>query len=360
MSAVSNFDAEQVMGELQKENFDIGDNPYGQLTSIIDYTTSIFNAIESLHQSWIGAVGDADFYFSNGEQVPEAEDPTGDTGFLESGKGTLKGVNTFLNVRSSVGTNKEVVGTLTNGTPFTIIGASGKDKNGVNWYHVKYKDENGQEVEGYVSGDYISVDASSLSSNGSSSTGSSKSSASGTSSNTGSRGVSNSSGSSASTSTSGGVTSGGNSSKTTGVVSNIKDVGSHLNIRSTADLSDPGNIIGGLSNGTKLEILGEENGFYRIKTENGVGYVSKDYVTLPQNSVIPSTTREIPAKTTVILNDKNTNLNFRSAPNTNNPGNIISGIKDGTELDVIDRSGDWTKVKYNDQVGWVYTKYLTK
>lgn len=351
MSAVSNFDAEQVMGELQKENFDIGDNPYGQLTSIIDYTTSIFNAIKSLHESWTGVVGDADFYFENGENVPESDEPTGDISYLDGDKASLKGVNTFLNVRSSVGTNKEVIGSLTNSTAFTVVGASGRDKDGVIWYHVKYKDENGKTVDGYVSGDYVNVDTSSFSGNGSSSTGSSQSSVSGTSSTTGS---------SASNNSSVGATSGGNSSTITGVVSNIKDVGSHLNIRSTADGSNPGNIIGGFSNGEKMEILGEENGFYRIKTGTGVAYVSKDYVSLPQNSVVPSTVREIPAKTTVILNDVNTNLNFRSAPNTNNPSNIISGIKSGTELDVVDRSGDWTKVKYNNQEGWVYTKYLTK
>lgn len=352
MGVVSNFDAEQVMGELRKENFDIGDNPYGQLTSIIDYTTSIFNAIESLHTSWIGAVGDADFYFNNGESVPEAEEPTGDTSYLDGDKGSLKGVNTSLNVRSGVGTNKEVVGTLTNGVAFTVIGASGQDKNGTTWYHVKYKDANGKEVDGYVSGDYVNIDSSLLkNSNSSASTsGSTGGSSSGTSS---APSVNNSTNSTTNNTTE-------TNEQLIGTVCNIKDVGSHLNIRSTADLSDPGNIIGGFSNGEKLEILGEEKGFYRIKTATGVGYVSKDYVSLPKNSVVSSTVREIPAKTTVILKDKNTNLNFRSAPNTNNPGNIISGIKSGTELDVVDRSGDWTKVKYNNQEGWVYTKYLTK
>ena len=134
-----------------------------------------------------------------------------------------------------------------------------------------------------------------------------------------------------------------------------------MNIRSTADSKDSGNIIGSFTNGTKIEILGEENGFYQIKTATGeTAYVSKAYINVSSNAKIPNTSISIPTKTTVQINDSNSHLNFRSAPNSNNPKNIITGISNGTELDVLGRSGDWTKVKYNDQEGWVYTKYLTK
>ncbi len=367
--AKTEIDSEAVMSALRSGKFDIGDNPYGVMTSISDYTTSIFTAIGELQKNWASAVQDVGDYIDvfKGLTMPEGDELTNlSTDLGEGNSASLRGVNTFLNVRSGVGTNKEVVGSLTNGTAFTVLGASGKDTNGTTWYHVKYKDSNGQEVDGYVSGDYINVDSSSFDSSppAGATAGTQTGAAASSNGGAGSVGTSNGGSTSSSSGGSSGNTSGSASSsgnkQLTGVVSNIKDVGSHLNIRSTADGSNTGNIVGGLSNGDKIEILGEENGFYRIKTSSGIGYVSKDYVTLPKNSVIPHTTIEIPAKTTVSLKDINTNLNFRSAPNSNNPNNIISGIKSGTELDVVGRSGDWTKVKYNNQEGWVYTKYLTK
>lgn len=52
-----------------------------------------------------------------------------------------------------------------------------------------------------------------------------------------------------------------------------------LNIRSSATSSIQDNKIGILSCGDKVQLLKEDNGWYKVRTENNViGYVSKKYI----------------------------------------------------------------------------------
>lgn len=366
----TDIDSEAVMGALKSGSFDIGENPYSVMTSIKDYTNSIFEAINELQTNWKSAVDNVGEYIDVFQEVPEpgGEDLTTLANDLESGtQAQLNGVTTSLRVRSNAGTENGVVGSLTPGTDFTVVGTE-KDSSGSTWYRVKYKDKNGNVVEGYASGDYVKVDESSFDATTPSNNVVSKPT-------TPSSGETVDSTYNGSTSTPpsstpehqadtpGGTTNPKTqeSGKVVGVVDNIKDTNSHLNIRSTADGGNNGNIIGQYSQGDKIEILGEENGFYRVRTSSGTtGYVSKKYVTIPENSKIPSSKVDIPPKTTVKVENSNSRLNFRNAPNSSSSNNIIGSIDNGAELDVLDRSGDWTKVRYNGQEGWVYTKYLTK
>ncbi|MCR8746873.1 SH3 domain-containing protein [Romboutsia lituseburensis] len=50
------------------------------------------------------------------------------------------------------------------------------------------------------------------------------------------------------------------------------------------------------------------------------------------------------------------NLNFRTGPSTSYP--IISTLKKGTTVNVVEKSGIWTLVKHNNTVGYVSSNYL--
>ncbi len=150
-----------------------------------------------------------------------------------SQKGTVVNVHSVLRVRSEASLNSEVVGYLTNGCSVNILGENG------DWYNINY---NGKSV--YVSKEYVQVSGGASSSSGSSSqeTRSSKS-------------------------------------------GQVVNVHSSLNVRSGASTSS--SVIGSLSNGSKVTIVGESGSWYKINYGNTTGYVSKEYVSL--GSSVPNT-----------------------------------------------------------------------
>ena len=51
-------------------------------------------------------------------------------------------------------------------------------------------------------------------------------------------------------------------------------------------------------------------------------------------------------------------VNVRSGPGTDN--SIIEGLSSGTRVEIIEERGDWWKVRFNGQQGWVKSEYLKK
>ena len=133
-----------------------------------------------------------------------------------------------VNVRSGAGTRYGRIGGLAEGASVTIVGQSG------GWYQIKYG-----SGTGWVCGDYVKK-----TSGGSS----------------------------------GGSSSGGTS---TGKVSGTG--GSGLNVRSGAGTGHTGagtghSRIGGLAEGASVTIVGQSNGWYKIKYGSGTGWVSSQFV----------------------------------------------------------------------------------
>ena len=126
-----------------------------------------------------------------------------------------------VNVRSGAGTRYGRIGGLAEGASVTIVGQSG------GWYQIKYG-----SGTGWVCGDYVKK-----TSGGSS----------------------------------GGSSSGGTS---TGKVSGTG--GSGLNVRSGAGTGY--GRIGGLGEGASVTIVGQSNGWYKIKYGSGTGWVSSQFV----------------------------------------------------------------------------------
>ncbi|MBE6049028.1 MAG: hypothetical protein E7213_11640 [Clostridium sp.] len=76
---------------------------------------------------------------------------------------------------------------------------------------------------------------------------------------------------------------------------------STLNVRSKADTT--GTILGTLSNGTSVTIVGtESNGWYKIKYKNGYGYVSNKYISVNNTGNISKVRKEIIARAEEMIN----------------------------------------------------------
>ena len=75
------------------------------------------------------------------------------TGGIAGGsRGTIINASGGLRVRSGPGTDYDVLASLSNGDPITVVSYAGDD-----WYEIQYAGSNGTKT-GYIMGEYISVD----------------------------------------------------------------------------------------------------------------------------------------------------------------------------------------------------------
>ncbi|SCJ67105.1 SH3 domain-containing protein [Clostridium saudiense] len=208
--------------------------------------------------------------------------------------GTIK-VNNALNVRSGAGTSYSVIGSLKNGATVEIVETSGS------WYKIKYG-----SGYGYVSKDYVTVSSSN-----------------------------NNSSSNNTTTTP--------STSTTGTIK----VNDTLNVRSGAGTSY--SVIGSLKNGATIEIVETVNSWYKIKFNNGYGYVSKDYVVLQNRSIAENVAMKEGTVVTVALKVRESN-NFES--------DIIGTIAMGEKISVLEDNGEWSKISYKQSNGYILNEYV--
>ena len=152
--------------------------------------------------------------------TPEATQKTG-----------IVNVSSSLNVRSGASTSSKVIGSLSGNSKVTIVGEEGA------FYKIEYKGSHG-----YVAKEYIKDVTGSNNSNQGTTTPEKPSTP--------------------------------ENSKKTGVVTASKG----LNVRKEANTSSQ--IVGILNSGESVEILGEENGFYKITYKGQEAYASKNYINI--------------------------------------------------------------------------------
>lgn len=133
-----------------------------------------------------------------------------------------------------------------------------------------------------------------------------------------------------------------------------------------------------IGEGTEVEILGEENGWYRVEYDGLTGYISSDYVATqgessssnegnsgmtnnvtqtPDNSTeevpddvqpVENTTPTTSEATEFVLSNT---ANLRTVPSFTS--SIISTISQGTTVTVLDNLNNWVKITDGTNTGWV-------
>ncbi|MEG1004193.1 MAG: SH3 domain-containing protein, partial [Clostridium sp.] len=157
----------------------------------------------------------------------------------------LQDPSSGLNVRSGPSTSTSAVGSLAHGTSVSILDKSG------DWYKISF---NG--TTGYIRGDFLTL--------------------------------------------------GSAEGSTTGTIK-LQDSSSSLNVRSGPSTST--GVVGSLAHGTVVQIIGNENGWYKISYNGTTGYVRGDFITLGGSAAGNGTG-------TIKLNDPSSSLNVRSGPST--------------------------------------------
>ena len=284
--------------------------------------------------------------------------------------GTIK-VNGALNVRSGAGTNHSVIGSLSNGAKVEIVETSGT------WYKIKYG-----SGYGYVSKDYVTVSTDSGNNGGNDN--SSASTQSGTIKVNGALNVRSGAGTNHSVigSLSNGAkveivetsgtwykikygsgygyvskdyvtvstdsgNNGGNDNSSASTQSGTIKVNGALNVRSGAGTNH--SVIGSLSNGAKVEIVETSGTWYKIKYGSGYGYISKDYVVLNTRSI---------AEDTVLREGTAVTLSLKVRDESNYDSNVIGSITMGEKVSVLEDMGEWSKIQYKNNTGYILNEYV--
>ena len=119
-----------------------------------------------------------------------------------------------------------------------------------------------------------------------------------------------------------------------------------VNVRSSD--SETADRLGRVSSGTRIEVLEQKlNGWSRVNYEGQEGYIKSEFL-----SIIEDVSNvEIVGTVTAT-----TNVNVRSAPSeTASKLGIAVG---GSVLDLVGNEGDWCKIIYNGQIGYVKSEYV--
>ena len=215
--------------------------------------------------------------------------------------GVVVNVLSNLRVRRGASASSDVMGYLLNGQAVSIKGETS------GWYKIDF---NGQD--GYVSKEYIQKG-------------------------------------SVQTSTASHITSGG-----TGKVVNVS---SHLNIRSGAGTGY--SIVGSLSNGVTVNILGKSGSWYHISHNGITGYVSAEYlqeVSSGSNSSGSTSIGSTVSSGKGQVYNVTSNLRVRSNPSTSST--VLGYLLNGEVVDIIGSSNGWVHINYQGSTGYVSAEYI--
>ncbi|MBO2516004.1 MAG: hypothetical protein CW338_01835 [Clostridiales bacterium] len=146
----------------------------------------------------------------------------------------------------------------------------------------------------------------------------------------------------------------------------------NVNMRKEASTSST--ILYQLQYGTEVTIIGNENGFYKVKYNGATGYIATDYVSPAsrQTSKPVSTPKASPTgtpKAAATSSTKITNcdftgyvnvnsVNMREEPSSSSP--IMYQISKDTSVKVTGITGEFYRVKYNGHTGYIMSAYISK
>ena len=155
----------------------------------------------------------------------------------------------------------------------------------------------------------------------------------------------------------------------TGTVTGVET----LNVRSGPSTNS--GILFTISRGTKVTVLEETNGWYKIQVLNRTGYAYAQYIEIDQTGASPSADNSKPASTPtntpsqstppspsnktgrVNLENSTSRLNVRSAPNGS--ASIIGKLNHGTTVTITGESGDWYQIESGSLKGYASKEYIT-
>ena len=142
-----------------------------------------------------------------------------------------------------------------------------------------------------------------------------------------------------------------------GTVTNLQGAKT-ANVRKQGGMNSP--VIMKLKAGTKVKVLAEDGGWYKIEYNGTTGWIYSNLLSVngkvPGQSTVKQSAKFKGKVGTVVNLGSNESLNVRSNGTTNAP--IVTTLPEGTHVKVLNENGGWYQIEYNGVTGWVYSGYL--
>ena len=126
-------------------------------------------------------------------------------------------------------------------------------------------------------------------------------------------------------------------------------------------------VLGKLSEGNRVSVLGQANGWYEISVDGIEGFVKSDFVNGALLSSVPTITAIANNAMPTIHNSSNldfhgivnttSGLRLREAPSTN--ADVIMVMHRGQPFEILDNQGDWQLVNVGGKIGFVSSEFVT-
>lgn len=129
----------------------------------------------------------------------------------------------------------------------------------------------------------------------------------------------------------------------------IAKVNDYLNVRKEPDES--GELVGKMPKYAGADILGEENGWYKIRSGKVTGYVKADYMLTGADA------RDLADQEAADMAVCNSGgLRVREEPSLEAP--VITQVAEGEELEVVEIADEWVKIMLDDEEAYVFGEYV--
>ncbi|WP_416147704.1 SH3 domain-containing protein [Salipaludibacillus sp. HK11] len=287
-------------GEITASSLNIRSQPATNASIIGGYTRGTKVDLHEKTGNWFKVRHNNRWGYIHGDHVKVTSSSTssGSSSLIGSGEVTA----TNLNVRASATTSSSIISSIRKGTKVDLLEKSGS------WYKIKVGSRTG-----YIHGNYVKVTNTS----------------------------------------SGSGSSGGTDSSST--IGNGEVTASNLNVRASASTNS--SIISSLRKGTKVDLLEKSGNWYEIKVGSRTGYIHGSYVNVTNASSGSGSSGGTDASSTVGSGEITaSNLNVRASASTNS--SIISSLRKGTKVDLLEKSGNWYKVKVGSRTGYIHGNYV--
>lgn len=129
----------------------------------------------------------------------------------------------------------------------------------------------------------------------------------------------------------------------------VSKVTTYLNVRD--GIGTDKEIIGKMPGGSACEVLGEQDGWYQIRSGEVEGYVDKQYILTGYDANV-----EAMALTSNVLQANTDHLNIRSEATTDS--SIVTKVNTGDILEILGEAEDWYQVRVNGEEGYVKAEYV--
>ena len=119
--------------------------------------------------------------------------------------------------------------------------------------------------------------------------------------------------------------------------------GGSLNLRQTPSLS--AKVLGQFPTGTLVEIIKPGEEWHQVEVNGQEGFMMAKFLNTGVN-----------AQTATVRTNSGIGLNLREEPEIS--GTIITSVKNGEAVTVLQKGKDWSRVRVNGQEGFMSTQYL--